>query len=428
MELILITSDKIEEIAESSSASQKSRKRVRRKLKESPPCKILRHDVLPEERYELKCIVDKCDWNVRATRIKYSTLFRVIKYHNIHECSVDARKSDQKHATSNFISEQIIEHVRGKKIEVTLAFVENEMKKKFRIDIDYHKAWCAIQKVVACIRGIPEENYQILPPYLHMMAGKNPGTYTSIKRDAQNRFAYMFFAHSASIVGWYYYRPVIDANNQIFSLCFGVADSENNEAYIWFFGEMRKAIQVRHELLFLSDRNQSIVNGIRKVFPEAHHGICLYHFEKNLKQRHAKATVINLFQSVARSYKHEDFNQLMSQLKSIDKKTYNYIMEEPPERWARSWFPQRRYYMLTTNIVESMNSVLLKGREMPILRMLDFIQEMLGEWFYKRRKKANETFHRVSIWAEEEMTKKMDLACKTFVGIFINFNFLYLLQ
>nr|XP_016481467.1 PREDICTED: uncharacterized protein LOC107802440 [Nicotiana tabacum] len=89
-------------------------------------------------------------------------------------------------------------------------------------------------------------------------------------------------------------------------------------------------------------------------------------------------------------------------------------MEKPPERWARSSFPRRRYDMLTTNMVESMNSVLLKAREMPILRMLDFIQEKLGEWFYERRKKAHETFHKVSIWAEEEMYKKVDLACKIF--------------
>ncbi|XP_019241416.1 PREDICTED: uncharacterized protein LOC109221387 [Nicotiana attenuata] len=476
MELIPITSDRIEVIAETSSTSQKSRKRVRRKLKESPPCKILRHDALPEEvkvgsifenkqnvtkffcsleinqkveftavrscskRYELRCIVEKCGWNVRATRIKRSTLFRVIKYHS-YECLVDARKLDQKHATSNFISEQIIEHVRDKKIEVTPDFVENEMKKKFGIDIGYHKAWRTIQKAVACIRGTPEENYQILPSYLHMMVAQKPRNV--------HKFAYMFYAPAASIVGWSYCRPVIavdatflkskyrgvlfvavskDANNQIFPLSLGVADSGNNEAYIWFFGEMRKAIQVRRELVFLSDRNQSIANGIRKVYPEAHHGICLYHFEKNLKQRHAKAMVINLFQSDARSYKREDFSQLMSQLKSVDKKTYNYIMEEPPERWARSWFPRRRYDMLTTNMVESMNSVLLKAREMPILRMLDFIQEKLGDWFYERRKKANETFHRVSIWAEEEMNKKMDLACKIFVSIFINFSFLYLLQ
>ena len=61
------------------------------------------------------------------------------------------------------------------------------MKKKFGIDIGYHKAWRAIQKAIAFIRGTPEENYQILPSYLHMMVGKNPGTYTNIKRDAQNR-------------------------------------------------------------------------------------------------------------------------------------------------------------------------------------------------------------------------------------------------
>nr|XP_016441189.1 PREDICTED: uncharacterized protein LOC107766830 [Nicotiana tabacum] len=327
MELIPITSDRIEEIAESSCASQKSRKRVRRKLKESPPCKILRHDALPEEkveftavrscskRYGLKCIIDKCGWNVRATRIKSSTLFRVIKYHNIHECSVDARKSDQKHVTSNFISEQIVEHVQDKKIEVTPAFVENEMKKKFGIDIGYHKVWRAVQKAVACIRGTLKENYQILPSYLHMMVCKNPGTYTSIKRDVQNR---PVIAVDATFLKSKYHGVLFvavskDANNQIFPLCFSVVESENNEAYIWFFGEMRKAIQICRELVFLSDRNQSIANGIRKVFPEAHHSICLYHFEKNLKQRHAKATVINLFPSAARSYKREDFNHVPTQ-------------------------------------------------------------------------------------------------------------------
>ncbi|XP_016495744.2 uncharacterized protein LOC107814801 [Nicotiana tabacum] len=304
------------------------------------------------KRYELKCIVDKFGWNVRATRIKNFTLFRVIKCHNIHECSVDARKSDQKQATLNFISEQIIEHVRDKKIEVTPAFVENKMKKKFEIDIGYHKAWRAIQKAIACIRGTPEENYKIFPSYLHMMVCKNPGTYISIKRDAQNRFAYMFFAPVTSVAGWSYCRPVIAVDATFLKSKY-------------------------HGVLFVAIETNQLQMGLEKFF--------------------LKLTM------------------LMSQLKSIDKKTYNYIMEEPLERWARSWFPQRHYDMLTTNMVESMNSVSLKGRERPILRMLDFIQEKLGVWFYERRKKANETFHRVSIWAEEEMTKKMDLACKMFV-------------
>nr|XP_016465987.1 PREDICTED: uncharacterized protein LOC107788790 [Nicotiana tabacum] len=320
MEFIPIIADTIKKIAETSTASKKSRKRVRRKLKESPPCKILRHDALPKEvrvgsvfgnkknmtkffcsleinqkvefiavgscskRYELKCIVEKCGWNVRATRIKNFSLFRVIKYHNNHECSVDARKSNQKHATLNFISEQILEHVRDKKIEVTPAFVESEMKKKFGIDIGYHKAWRAIQKAIASIRETPEENYQILPSYLHMMVHRKLGTYISIKRDKQNR---PVIAVDATFLKLKYHGVLFvvvskDANNQIFPLSFGIADSENNDAYIWFFGEMRKAIQVHRELVFLSDKNQSIANGIRKVYSEAHHGM---KFIVDLKKR-----------------------------------------------------------------------------------------------------------------------------------------------
>ncbi|XP_070052885.1 uncharacterized protein [Nicotiana tomentosiformis] len=207
------------------------------------------------------------------------------------------------------------------------------MKKKFGIDIGYHKACRAIQKAIASIRGTPEENYHILPSYLHMMVHRNPRT-----------FAHMFFAPAISIADWCYCRPIQKTMMHTFGS----------------FGKMRKAIQVRRELVFLSDRNQSIANGIRKVYPEAHHGICLYHFEKNLKQRHAKATVINPFQSAARSYKRKDFNQLMSKIKSVDKKTYNYIMEEPPERWARSWFPRRLYDMLTINMAFNLDSMLFR--------------------------------------------------------------------
>lgn len=80
---------------------------------------------------------------------------------------------------------------------------------------------------------------------------------------------------------------------------------------------MRKAIEIRCELVFLSYRNQSITHGIRQIYLEAHHGICLYHFEKNLKQIHAKSMAINLFQTAVGSYKHEEFNQLMSHTKVL---------------------------------------------------------------------------------------------------------------
>ncbi|KAM3205106.1 hypothetical protein P3L10_028516 [Capsicum annuum] len=34
-----------------------------------------------------------------------------------------------------------------------------------------------------------------------------------------------------------------DGNNNIFPLAFGIADSENNESYNWFFNQLRNAIE-----------------------------------------------------------------------------------------------------------------------------------------------------------------------------------------
>ncbi|XP_075111857.1 uncharacterized protein LOC142181996 [Nicotiana tabacum] len=100
----------------------------------------------------------------------------------------------------------------------------------------------------------------------------------------------------------------------------------------------------------------------------------------------------------------------MSDIAKVDKKTYDYLMEEPPKRWARSCSPRRRYDMLTTNIIESMNSVLLEARELPILRMMDFIQVKLQRWFYERRSEVEGTFYDASCWVDEKLKKKIDLA------------------
>nr|XP_016483813.1 PREDICTED: protein FAR1-RELATED SEQUENCE 4-like [Nicotiana tabacum] len=217
-----------------------------------------------------------------------------------------------------------------------------EMQKLHGLDIGYHKAWRAIQHASALIRGSPEENYELLCSYLYMMTSKNPGTYTNIKIDDNNR---PVIAIDATFLKSKY-RGVLmisvskDANNQIFPLAFGIAESENNNSYEWYFSQLRNAIGSRENLIFLSDRHQAIANGIVKVYPESHHGICIYHLEQNLKRRKVKSEVIKLFQSSARVYKRKEFDIYMSDIANVDRKTYDYLMEEPPERWARSCSPQ----------------------------------------------------------------------------------------
>ncbi|XP_070025520.1 uncharacterized protein [Nicotiana sylvestris] len=302
-------------------------------------------------RYSLVCADEKCGWTVRGSRIKQSTLFKIVKFQRTHECSVDIRKSHQRQATSNVIKDYIIYNLRDIATEVKPKFVISEMKRAHGIDVGYGNAWHAIQKGLSLLRGTIEQNYEQLASYLYMIEQKNTGSYTNIQRDAENRFVYMFFMYGASISGWKYCRPLIaidgtflknkyrgvllvavtkDANNQIFPIAFGVADSENNESYEWYFRELRNAIGIRKDLMFLSYRHKAIANGIAKVFPECYHDICIYHLEKNLKQRRVRNTVLNLFQSAARVYLQSEFDDFMSQIAVVDKKTFNYLMEEPP--------------------------------------------------------------------------------------------------
>ncbi|XP_016454482.1 uncharacterized protein LOC107778708 [Nicotiana tabacum] len=173
------------------------------------------------------------------------------------------------------------------------------------------------------------------------------------------------------------------------------------------FQRIKKAIGIRKDLMFLSDRHKAIANGIAKVFPECYHGICIYHLEKNLKQRRVRNTVLNLFQNAARVYLQSEFDDFMSQIAVVDKKTFNYLMEEPPGRWAHSHVPRRRYDMLTTNIVESMNNVLRRARELPLLTMMDFIQEKLQSWFYEKRTTVEGIFHEISNWAEATLEENI---------------------
>ncbi|XP_070034346.1 uncharacterized protein [Nicotiana tomentosiformis] len=271
-------------------------------------------------RYSLKCNDDRCGWCVRAFRIKDSTLFKIVKIEKNHDCSVNTMKADQRHATSKLISGYIIDNLRDPRFEVTPAFVMAEMQKLHGLDIGYHKAWSAIQRASALIRGTPEENYELLSSYLYMMKSKNPGTYTNIKIDDNNRFLCMFYAYGSSIAGWNHCRP-----NMI-------------NSYEWYFSELRNAIGSRDNLNFLSDMHQSIAHGIAKVYPESHHGICI--LEQNLKRRKVKSGVIKLFQSAARVYRCKEFDLYMSDIAKVDKKTFDYLMEEPPERWARSCSPR----------------------------------------------------------------------------------------
>ncbi|KAK2655792.1 hypothetical protein Ddye_008844 [Dipteronia dyeriana] len=58
--------------------------------------------------------------------------------------------------------------------------------------------------------GKPEDSYQLLPAYFHLLKVTNPGTLTAIHTDLNNNFLYAFFALGQCIKGFQtVIRPVI---------------------------------------------------------------------------------------------------------------------------------------------------------------------------------------------------------------------------
>ncbi|XP_047325772.1 uncharacterized protein LOC124929451 [Impatiens glandulifera] len=125
------------------------------------------------------------------------------------------------------------------------------------------------EMALMAVRGTVEESYGKLPSYLFMLAKNNPGTITDIQTDEHGHFRYCrpvlcvdvsFLKHK--IGGQLLVAIVLDANEQLYSVAFGVIYSENNNSWTYFMQQLRVTIGVVPDLVFVYDRHPSIANAL----------------------------------------------------------------------------------------------------------------------------------------------------------------------
>ncbi|WZZ03393.1 hypothetical protein YC2023_089314 [Brassica napus] len=73
-----------------------------------------------------------------------------------------------------------------------------------------------------------------------------------------------------------------DPDRHHYPIAFGVVDGEKDESWMWFMNKLRSVISDEGELVFLSDRNGSLIKSIREMFPMAAHGYCIWHLSQNV--------------------------------------------------------------------------------------------------------------------------------------------------
>ncbi|XP_073121010.1 uncharacterized protein [Henckelia pumila] len=134
-----------------------------------------------------------------------------------------------------------------------------DIYREFGINLSYRKTWKSKERAFDLIRGSPKYGYGNLASCCYILEKNNPGT-TYIQTDQ-------------------------DANGQIYPIAWALVDSENYSSWLWFMSKLKEQIGDSNRLVFISDRDKSITKAIRVIFPQSHHGHCIWHMEQHIKRQ-----------------------------------------------------------------------------------------------------------------------------------------------
>ncbi|XP_047331185.1 uncharacterized protein LOC124934712 [Impatiens glandulifera] len=142
------------------------------------------------------------------------------------------------------------------------------MQTNYGFKLKYNKAWRSREQALMAVRGTVEESYGKLSSYLFMLAKNNPGCSIRGFRYCRPVLSVdaSFLKHK--IGGQLLIAIALDANEQLFPLAFGVVDSENNNSWTYFMQQLRVAIGIVPDLVFVSDRHPSIANALSAYLRE----------------------------------------------------------------------------------------------------------------------------------------------------------------
>ncbi|WZZ65860.1 hypothetical protein YC2023_077230 [Brassica napus] len=262
-----------------------------------------------------------------------------------------------------------------------------------------------------------------------MIKEANPGTHTHYETKKDGRFMYLFMSFGQSVRGFHsHMRRVIvvdgtflknkykgvllvatavDGNSNLYPIAFGVADSENEESWEWFFRQLSVVIPDSKDLAFVSDRHASIAKAIRDVYPRSKHGICIHHLLTNVVKFFRTKGFTTLVEKASKAYRYSEFQERFTEIVDISPALGRYLQEADVRKWARSLFPGSRYDIGTNNPAEPINSALRSPRQFPVIPLLDSIREMMTRWFYERRMLSSKHIDPLTVKVEKKIDRRI---------------------
>ncbi|KAH0610214.1 uncharacterized protein H6S33_011741 [Morchella sextelata] len=182
----------------------------------------------------------------------------------------------------------------------------------------------------------------------------------------------------------------IDGDNHGCILAWALVEGENEESWRFFLLNLKAAILEINQpnVTVMSDRDKGLSIATDNVLDRSRRAFCTQHISDNVYKTF-RSTARILFKRIAASYTKEEFNERLEALREHSKTAAKYVENIDKTKYCAPYFPGRTYGHLTSNIVESMNNMILEERALPCLDLLDSLWHKVMHLRFQRLKDAN---------------------------------------
>lgn len=313
---------------------------------------------------------EPCPWRLNANVRRHTASYVVthMDEKEVHTCS-GLFNGIHPQAPARFLAQQFVEKLRDQP-SYRPSDMRKDIGRELHINVPYKRIWDAKEHANAIINGTDQESFQLLPRYCQQIDEKNPNSTALVERTEDHKFRRLFISYGASGKGFMFCRPLlgldgthlktkyfgilltataVDANGQLFPVAFGVVDAENDRNWLWFLELLHHVISqcapaqlaAPEKLIFLSDRQKGLIDGVNTVFPDSPHGYCMRHLADNMRKAGFKhKELLTLLWKAARAQTVQEFDTAMAEMKNVNAACYKWLTETADKKhWAEAHFP-----------------------------------------------------------------------------------------
>ncbi|XP_026420252.1 uncharacterized protein LOC113316249 [Papaver somniferum] len=368
------------------------------------------------QRFIAKCKDKTCEWRLLEVPLDSCGWWKLTVANDVHTCETNKRTDLE--LRTKAADTGIAELFKKKFKELDAAFTPKQLVKDIKRDygvvINYWKEYNACKPGIELIKGSPDESYQHLVGYIHMLGARNKG----FKNCFRPAFAVDGTHLTGPRQGVLLSTVGMHPDESIYPIAFVVVDSENNESWEWF---MRKLVGVlcdkyamNEDVVVATDRNPSIGRAIRLAFPCANQ-----YTASTIFQTYHNATASVAFTRAAKAFSNDDYELAMRDLGLVIPAALKSVVDLGTEMWARVKARTSRFTLMTTNACETFNSRITDVKGLPICHLVYYIRRFLMEWFCERRQLARDRQDPLSQHARD-IIKERWAVTKRFVAFHVD--------